>query len=209
MFMKTTFVRFTAAALLCALLTSCDDGTRTRAEGAGVGALAGGILGGVIGNQSGEATTGALIGAGIGGLAGLAYGDHVARKKEAYARTEDYLDACIAQAVAVNQEVYNYNQSLESKIRRLERDIATAKANRNDGQLRSLRREVITLTTESSQQIKRVSTEISNQQYALNEGSSASNAGQLDTQITKLKSSRNRLEGNQDRLASLGNQIDL
>jgi len=207
--MKDIVKRGTAILLLSSFLCACEDGTRTRAEGAGAGAVLGGVLGAVIGNQSGNAGEGALIGAAVGGLGGLAYGDHVARKKAAYARTEDYLDACIAEAVQVNQEVYAYNQSLERKISRLEREIAAAKASGDTNELRAKRKEIITLSNEADGQKGKVSSEIKDQKYALSQGSSASNAPQLSSQITKLESSRSRLEGNTDRLASLANQVDV
>lgn len=191
------------------LMTGCDDGTRTRAEGAGVGAVAGGVLGAIIGNQSGNAGSGALIGAAIGGLGGLAYGDHVARKKAAYAKTEDYLDACIAQAVAVNQAAYEYNVSVEAKIRRLEKEIAAAKAAGDRTKLKNLKQEVASTSRACENQISTVSSEIKQQNYAAREAEGASNSGKLETQITKLESSRDRLEGNNDRLASLSNQIDV
>jgi hypothetical protein len=207
--MKEFTKRLTVVLLFSAMLTSCEDGTRTRAEGAGAGAVLGGILGAVIGNQSGSAGEGALIGAAAGGLAGLAYGDHVARKKAAYARTEDYLDACIAQAVAANQRAYEYNLSVESRIRQLEREIARAKAAGDTQELRAKRKEIVSLSNQCEAEINRVSSEIKNQNYALGQGAGAANAGQLRSQITKLESSRQRLEGNNDRLASLSNQIDV
>jgi hypothetical protein len=207
--MKPSAIRITSVLLLAGMLASCDDQTRTRGEGAGVGALLGAGLGAVIGNQSGNAGEGALIGALAGGLAGLAYGDSVARKKQNYINTEDYLDACIAQAVAVNQEAYEYNQSLESKIRRLEREISNAKSRGDDGELRAKRKEIIALSNECDNNINRVSSEIKDQKYALGQGAGASNAGQLSTQISKLESSRSRMEGNSDRLASLSNQVDV
>ncbi len=207
--MKESAIRLTAVLLLAGTLAGCDDGTRTRSEGAGAGAVLGGVLGAVIGNQSGNAGTGALIGALAGGAAGLAYGDHVARKKQAYANTEDYLDACIAEAVQVNQEVYEYNQSLESKIHRLEREISAAKASGNKEELRAKRKEIVSLSNETDTQLNRLSSEIKDQKYAAGQSAGASNAPQLNTQISKLESSRNRLEGNNDRLASLSNQVDV
>ena len=128
--------------MLCVLLamSGCanikDDGTRTRAEGAGtgavIGAVAGGILGQIIGGDTKGTLVGAAIGAAIGGAGGYAYGDHVAGQKAKYAQEEDWLDACIVQAQQKNQELVAYNQDLRQQIATLKQETAVLKKKYKD-----------------------------------------------------------------------------
>lgn len=123
-----------AILLACAVLVvgGCanikDDGTRTRTEGAGtgavIGAVAGGLLGQILGGDTTSTLVGAAIGAAVGGVGGYAYGDHVAGQKEKYAKEEEWLDACIAQAQEKNQHLVAYNQDLLHQISVLEEETA-------------------------------------------------------------------------------------
>ena len=128
--------------MLCALfvVSGCanikDDGTRTRVEGAGtgavIGAVAGGILGQIIGGDTKGTLVGAAIGAAVGGAGGYAYGDHVANQKAKYAQEEDWLDACIAQAQLKNQELVAYNKDLRTQIKSLQRETASLRKQYKD-----------------------------------------------------------------------------
>ncbi len=198
---------FTFAVLLAGV-TGCTDQTRTRAEGAGAGALLGAGLGALIGSASGNAGRGALIGAGVGSLAGLAYGDHVARKKARYASEEQWLDACIAQAIQVNNSVRSYNNSLENRIASLDSQIRSAKAANDRRKLQQLKQQVTTLKTETKQQITIVQTEISEQSKVVR-STSSSKTSTLSTQITRLESTKSSVQSNFNRLASLENSIDI
>lgn len=203
-----------ATALAAAvMLTGCagmDDGTRTRAEGAGAGAIIGAGAGALIGQLAGgRPGRGAAIGAGIGALGGLAVGDHVARKKARYATEEAWLDACIAHAAQVNQEVRAYNQSLTNQIAQLERDIAAAQAARDARRLRDLQAAVVNLQNQANQQLKTVDTEIQAQQAAVSEASPGSKTDSLRSQVGGLQSTRSSLNQNIDRLASLNDRIDV
>jgi predicted lipid-binding transport protein (Tim44 family) len=207
--MKNLFLRSTAAVTALAFVTSCanikDDQTRTRTEGTLAGGAIGALAGGIIGHQSGRGFEGALIGAGIGSLAGLAVGDHVARKKARYASQEAWLDACIAQAERVNSNARAFNRSLSSKISNLESRYASAKASGNKAEMRNIKQAVVTLQQESREQGKLVDTEIKEQSSVVNQTGSSG----LSSRVTQLRSTRSSLSSNQDRLADLGNQIDV
>lgn len=209
MIMKIHMTKTISAVSAIALLSSCaniqDDGTRTRTEGALAGSVLGGIAGGIIGHQSGRGWEGAAIGAAAGGLAGLAYGNHVANKKAAYASQEAWLDACIARATQVNQDAVAYNRRLSSRITKLRSEIAAAKANGNKSELRKLKSTVADLRKETRQQVKLVDSEISAQNQVVDETGSSN----LRSRVSNLKSTRSSLQSNEERLADLGNQIDV
>src|SRR5215207_6352984 len=165
--MTTSLIRLSAAVTAAAFLASCaniqNDQTRTRAEGTLAGSLIGGGLGAIIGHQSGHGVEGALIGAAAGGLTGLAVGDHVARKKAKYASQEAWLDACISHAEQVNRSAISYNNSLRNKIVGLESRLAAAKRSGDSGEVRRVKQAVVVLQKETSQQVKTVDAEISEQ----------------------------------------------
>lgn len=119
---------FRSAALLAALflISACtvNDQNVTRAQGAGAGAALGAGLGAIIGGDSEDI----LIGAAVGGLAGLAVGEAVARKKADYATTEDMI---VQERRIVSEKtahIGSYNASLEQQLDGLNRDIAALEA---------------------------------------------------------------------------------
>lgn len=207
--MKTHMTKAISAVTAIALLSGCtniqDDGTRTRTEGALAGTGIGALAGGIIGHQSGRGVEGALLGAAVGGLAGLAYGNHVANKKSNYASHEKWLDACIANATKVNNNAVAYNNRLSSRITSLRSQIASAKASGNKSELRKLKTSVAQLRRETSQQVKIVDTEIKAQNGVVSETGSSS----LRSRVNNLQSTRSSLKNNEERLADLGNQIDV
>jgi uncharacterized protein YcfJ len=122
-----------AVALVLALLTGCagtSDQTRTKAEGAGVGALVGGLLGYAIGDGRG-----AVIGAALGAGAGYLVGNEVAKRKKAYATTEEFLDAEIASTQEYNETAVAYNNRLMKDIKALEKECAALRAKYDKGQV--------------------------------------------------------------------------
>jgi uncharacterized protein YcfJ len=206
--MNSLFIKFTASALCLCMLTSCanikDDGTRTRTEGTLGGAALGAGLGALIGAASGNAGRGALIGLAAGGLAGLAYGNHVAMKKAQYRSTEAWLDACIAQARRTNQSARAYNSGLSARISKLKNEIAAAKASGNRGVLQQKKAEIINLEHEATKQMKGIDSEITNQDRVLGEAKSTS----LKNEVISLRSTRSSINSNYQRLASLSREAD-
>ena len=207
--MRTSTIRSTAALTCIAFLASCtnikDDQTRTRTEGALAGSLIGGGLGAIIGHQSGAGLEGALIGAAVGGLAGLAVGNHVANKKAAYASQEAWLDACIANAEKVNAQARSYNNSLRSKIASLESRLAAAKASGDKAEMRRIKQAVVVMQQDTKATIKEVDTEIKAQNGVVGQTGSST----LSSRVTELRGTRSSLATSQERLADLGNQIDV
>lgn len=100
--------------------TASSDETRTKAEGAAMGALVGGLLGAAIGyDNRGQAV---LIGAVLGAGTGYLVGNEIAKRKGEYASEEEFLDGEIASAREFNQTAEAYNASLEQDIERLDRE---------------------------------------------------------------------------------------
>jgi len=108
--------------LTCVLSAGCaTDAQRTRAEGAGAGAVVGGLVGGLLHGRPGDA----LIGAGVGALAGLAVGNHVANEKKTVAQREEALRAAAARSRQVADNARAYNEQLRGEIVALEQDRQT------------------------------------------------------------------------------------
>jgi predicted lipid-binding transport protein (Tim44 family) len=104
-----------------------DDAMRTKTEGGLVGGVGGALVGGLLGFAAGGtrgAVIGLLGGAAVGAGVGVAVGSHIAAKKQEYASREDWLDACITQAQAVNEELVAANRELDGKIAALDKESA-------------------------------------------------------------------------------------
>ena len=111
---------FSTAVILSVLLSAgcATDAQRTRAEGAGAGAVVGGAIGGLLHGRP----TDALIGAGVGALAGLAVGNHVANQKQTFAQREQTLRAAAARSREATDSARAYNEQLRGEIFALEQD---------------------------------------------------------------------------------------
>ena len=117
--------------LVFALLPGCatmSDQNRTKAEGTGVGAVVGGLLGFAIGGGRGAAI-GAAAGAGLGFLVG----NEIAKRKQAYASTEDFLNAEIANTQEFNKTAIAYNAKLSKDVTALEKQSKTLRAQYDKG----------------------------------------------------------------------------
>lgn len=211
-----------AAFLACSLVffvSGCahmaDDGSRTRAEGAGTGAAAGVVIGAIVGQIIGGDTAATLIGAGIGsalgGLAGYAYGDHVATQKAQFAQEEDWLDACLAEAQRKNQEILAYNKELSRQISGLEQEIKALQGQQEGAQqeisaLTEKKTEVDTLLAEANEQLKSAQAELELQNGVVADAKNSDKgdyAVTLDSEIMALQASIKELEKNTAELASL------
>ncbi|MBK1655433.1 glycine zipper domain-containing protein [Allochromatium vinosum] len=118
--------------LSAALVTGCaniqDDQQRTQAEGAAAGAVLGALVGYAIDRERGAA-----IGALIGGGAGFVVGNEIAKRKKAYANTEDFLNAQIARVAEFNRTTLAYNDKLHREIASLDRESKRLQAQYKSG----------------------------------------------------------------------------
>ncbi|MCB5285894.1 MAG: hypothetical protein LHW45_09960 [Candidatus Cloacimonetes bacterium] len=106
--------------IICTLLPGCttmSDQNRTKAEGAGAGAVLGGLIGYAVGGGRGSAI-GAAAGAGLG----FFVGNEIAKRKQAYASSEEFLDAEIASTQEFNNTTMAYNEKLSRDIATLEEE---------------------------------------------------------------------------------------
>lgn len=102
-------------------LTGCastDEG-KTRAEGAGAGAL----IGGAIGLLLGDSKEAALLGAVVGTVAGDIYARNVVRKKEQYADSESYMNAVIEDAETALAKTQKEHKKLLASYEQYQDDI--------------------------------------------------------------------------------------
>ncbi len=118
--------------LSAVLMTGCaniqDDQQRTQAEGAAAGALIGALIGYAIDKEQGAA-----VGALIGGGAGFVVGNEIAKRKKAYATTEDFLNAQIARVAEFNRTTLAYNDKLRREIASLDRESRRLQAQYKSG----------------------------------------------------------------------------
>jgi hypothetical protein len=128
------FVKALVVALvILSLLPGCatmSDQTRTKAEGTGVGAVVGGLIGYAVGGGRGAA-----IGAAVGAGAGFLVGNEIAKRKQAYANNEDFLDAEIANTQEYNKTATAYNAKLSQDVAQLEKESSALRAKYDKGQV--------------------------------------------------------------------------
>lgn len=122
---------FIVLLLVMALVPGCatmSDQTRTKAEGAGIGALLGAGVGALVGGGRGAAI-GAVLGAG----AGFVVGNEIAKRKQSYASTEDFLNAEIANTQEYNRTALAYNAKLSQEVAELDRESKALRAKYDQG----------------------------------------------------------------------------
>lgn len=128
------------------VLSSCgylSDSALTRLQGVGIGVPTGGGVGAGIGALAGGkkgAAIGAGIGALVGGIAGYAWGDSVAKEKNQYARTEEYVRAHIKQLDSRVDDAEETNEKLQDQIAAMRKEnsrLATADYNSLRNQVNS------------------------------------------------------------------------
>ncbi len=185
--MSACTIRLTAAALMGALLGSCTNIDALKKSG------------------SSALQAGAAAGGAVGDFASRAYGKSVVRAKSAYASSEKWLNACIAEARAANRRFRSYNGSLSSKISRLRSEVASAKASGDTNKLRQKKAEIQKLQKENSQELAKLDGQIKAQQNVLNQESNST----LRQEVISLRSTRGTMSSNYDRLASLNREIDV
>jgi len=218
--MKRVIIFITIVTLAFSGCAGMSDSTRTKAEGTAVGAGGGAALGAIIGALAGGkegAALGAAIGAGVGGVAGFAYGTHVAKQKEKYAKTEDWLNACIASAQKNNQEAKAYNLALQKEIQTLKAEtdslaVAYARKKVQKSALEKQKNKIDKKLAEANKTLDRSKFELENQQLAVDEarkGGQTKQADQLDQEIARLKKTAAELEAQTQTLASMSARMSV
>jgi len=197
-------------AVICALLPGCattSDQNRTKAEGTAVGAVLGGLLGYAVGGGRGAAI-GAVAGAGVGFLVG----NEVAKRKQAYANTEEFLDAEIAGTQEYNRTALAYNQKLSKDIAALEKESTTLRAKydkgKTDKQVLAAKREQLQKRIEDSKKLEdNLSKELEVQTAIVEQERKERPAG--DQRIAKLEKEVAALQKNLDQLRDGSTQLAL
>jgi uncharacterized protein YcfJ len=222
--MKKSLSLLMIMAMVVASLGGCanikDDATRTKTEGglagAGIGAGVGAIAGALIGGKRG-ALLGAGIGAAVGGGAGVAYGAHVAGKKAEYASTEQWLDACIAQAKADNEQLRGYNSQLAADIETLSRE--SAKLQKSYAAKKAQKSQLIAQKNSIAEKVKKnegivaaANKEIEEQNKALAQAQKEGKneyATALNQEISSLKQQRDKLQASNTKLVALSSRLSV
>lgn len=144
--MKTLAIKVVPVILLSTMLAGCvtnqsrndtesatapsqSDSQRTKTEGAVFGALLGGLIGLAAGDEKG-----AVIGAAVGAGAGYLVANEIAKRKEAYATSEDFLDAETARTAEFNQTARAQHQRLREEIAALDTETAGLRKQYKSGQ---------------------------------------------------------------------------
>jgi hypothetical protein len=206
-------MRKTASMLLVTgLLAGCaglSDTQRTTTEstllGTGAGAAVGAGVGALVGGGRGAA-----IGAGVGGVvgagAGYAWGSHVASKRAAYARQEEYVEALLASARETQEQTRQYNAALTGDIQRLDRETARLVQQYQQRRLAKIalqrsQQATAAKLAEAEQQLQHVETEIDIQHRALQHEPNLTRPAHGPSQVRELHAAIRQLERQRDVLA--------
>jgi predicted RNase H-like nuclease (RuvC/YqgF family) len=195
--MKRSLLRIVALLLMVTLIAGCatTDSGRTKAQGAGFGALllgtVGGIVGAVLGGEKGAAI-GAAAGVALGAAAGYAVGSCVASRKEKYANEEDRLDGETNVVTGYNNDLQACNQKVDSQIKELELQVADIKSQYDDGK--------ISLVALENKQ-KEINSMVQKNEKLKND---------MDNEVVALNDYRESIAQTQDqtKVAKLGDEID-
>lgn len=102
--------------------SATTDSKRTTVEGTALGAILGAALGWFTCDKEDRKTC-ALAGAAVGGVLGGVAGKEVAKRKRAYATTEQYLDSEIMNAKELNRELEKNHEQQVKRVAILEQEV--------------------------------------------------------------------------------------
>ena len=224
--MRRTGIRVLMAVLVCGPLLSCtnikDDETRTKTEGTVAGAGAGAVLGAIVGallDGKRGAARGAAIGAALGGVAGYAYGNHVAGQKAKYAKREEWLDACLAQAEKTRRETTATNASLREDLARMDEETRTLETAYRQkkiqrAELQAEERRIRQRVAEAEKKIrgaeKDAEKEIAAQNSVIQDaraGGNEEHAARLEAEVRTLREQVDQLKEQSSQLATMSHRM--
>jgi chromosome segregation ATPase len=198
--------------LVTGLLAGCaglSDPQRTTTEstliGTGAGAAVGAGVGALVGGGRGAA-----IGAGVGGVvgagAGYAWGSHVASKRAAYARQEEYIEALLASARETQEQTRQYTAVLTGDIQRLDRETTRLVQQYKQRRiaktaLQRSRQATAAKLAEAEQQLHHVETEIDIQHRALQHEHNLTRTVHVPSNMRAMHAEIRQLERQRDMLA--------
>ena len=201
---RGTIVTTAVVVMLLGGCATTDEG-RTKAEGAGAGAVIGGLLGYLV-----DGSRGAAVGAAIGAGAGFVVGNEIAKRKQEYASTEDFLDGEIARVDEFNRTTTAYNASVRRDLVRLEHEAETLRAQYQAGGVRkeglqAKRGELQQQLATSKKLEETLATELKVQEAILAEQRESRPAN--DPYIVRLEREVRALEANLDTLREGSTQL--
>jgi len=218
--MKKNILCLLLVVLLTAGCANMTDRQQTIFQGTVIGVAAGAATGAAIGQAIGRNTSATLIGAGVGGLvagiAGAAYGTHVADQKNKYANDEEYLEACIAVAEQASEQAESYNVQLKKDISSLEKKVQDLVVQYNKKQvntaiMRNQQKHIEKQLAQLNINHQAIITQIAKFKGALANGQNATTTSiaSLDKEIHKLELAAEELESQTSALASIDQSIKL
>lgn len=203
--------------IVVSLLPGCatmSDSTRTKAEGAGVGAAVGAGLGYLMGGGRGAAI-GAAAGAGVGFLVG----NEIAKRKQSYASTEDFLNAEISNTEEYNRTAVAHNQKLSRDIAVLEKESQNLRREYDQGKAKKktlvAKRDQLQKRLSDSQKLENtLSRELEVQTAILQDERKTRPANdpyiaRLEKEVAALQKNLNQLQNNNAQLASIDQRLSV
>lgn len=210
-----------------AFLSGCaTDQQRTVTGGTVIGAVGGAVVGGLLGGLAGALTgadrntmsryiaAGAVAGMVAGGVAGYRWGKAKARRKADYARTEDYLGACINDAQSLRVSAQNENAKLRRDVQNVSQqtNVLVARYNQRQAsqqQLITMHNNIARRRSVVGQQSQRVADEIAVQRSALQQAGAGQQTAQLQGEINALSQQKQELEQHNRELASISGRLGI
>jgi outer membrane lipoprotein SlyB len=198
--------------------STTSDSTKTKVQGAGIGALIGGAIGGIIGaallGRQGAAI-GVAAGMALGGVSGYGLGRAVAASKQRYANEEDKLNGMAKAAWQDNKALCEHNSQTEAQIKNLESEIATVKQNYSQNvaqrsDLEETRKKVMTVIALNEKQKSAMAGEVNTlDTYAqsLKQKGQDAKVAQLDQEVSELKKNIGVLDNNNKQLAQMADSL--
>lgn len=208
-----------ASSILLSSCASMNDRDKTVTQGTAIGATGGAVATGGIFYAIGKifglsdrqsavlATSGAVLGGVLGAQWGRGWGESVVKKKEAYARTEDYLNANINQTNSRVKTLNSANKMLSGQIQSLKNQRAQLVKSQDQAQKKAFNNSIAKTTAEIAAREKLVNKDISNGLAAIRiakkEGISPQELAKLENGVRTMQGQLATMTGNRKAIARL------